>query len=382
MFRCGWQAFVALSSSAMVLAFGQSCSSADSTTYGPFESERNAEGCRSSGGDAATTGGRNGSSGGLDAGGRPNGGSDVGAGGELADGGEVTESGGRGAMGGRGSGGGRGGKVGGGAAGRGTTNGGSAGELSGGGTLNEGGFGGSEPSNECDDDDLCTVDEPDTQGVCHFTPKCIARSACEVADCNAGTGECQFTPIDEGATCDDQQACTTGDLCANGSCVGVSADLVAEDNDARPIPDGAVGCGGDQPLTIDFEFPEGGVVTAIEVSINVDHPNLANLSASILHVQSNREAVLFSGLDANGLGLSGRYLFASGWPSFVEEVAETAPNQDLKPERYTGFDDLASSFSGDPVQGTWRLSLTDLCVDDVGNFFGADLRIKRVCEQP
>jgi hypothetical protein len=285
-------------------------------------------------------------------------------------------------MGGRGPGGGRGGRAGGGGPGGGTTNGGSAagGDTSGG-TLNEGGFGGSAPPVDCDDDNPCTVDEPDTQGICHFTPKCLARGACEAASCNAGTGECQFSPIDEGAACDDQQACTTGDLCANGSCAGVSADLVESVTGERPIPDGTVDCDGNQPVIVDFNLPEGGVVTAIEVGINLYHPNLANLSASILHVESNREAVLFSLPEATGRGLNGRYLFSSGGPSFAEAAAETGTSQDVTPKRYAGEDDLAS-FEGDQVQGTWRLSLTDLCLDDTGDLFDADLRIERACEQP
>jgi hypothetical protein len=378
MFRCGWQAFVALSSSALVLAFGQSCSNANGTTDGLFESERNPEGAmggRSSGG--ATVG-----VGGVGAGGRASGGSGVGTGGELADGGEVTGSGGRAPMGGRSASGGRGGKAGGAGPGGGPTNGGSAGELGGGrgGTPNEGGFGGNDPPLDCDDDDACTVDEPDTQGRCHFTPKCIARSACEMATCDAGSGECQFSPSDEGATCDDQQACTSGDVCENGSCTGVSADLVATSSDARLIPDGAVDCAGNQPVIVDFNLQEGGVVTGIEVGITLNHPNLANLSASILHVQSNRQAVLFSVPEATGRGLSGYYVFASDGPSFAQTAAATEVNEEVTPERYAGTDDLASSFEGDQVQGTWRLSLIDLCQEDTGEFLAADLRIERACQ--
>jgi subtilisin-like proprotein convertase family protein len=380
MFRCGWQAFVALSSSAMVLAFGQSCSSADGTTDGLFESERNPAGAAGhfSGGSTAATGGR--SSGGV--GGRASGGSEVGAGGEVAAGGDATESGGRAAMGGRGSGGGRGGgKAGGAGLGAGPGSGGSAGELGGsGGTPNEGGAGGRESPVDCDDDDACTVDEPDTQGMCHFTPKCIARSECEVATCDAATGDCQFDPTAEGAVCDDQLDCTTGDVCAGGSCTGTSADFFETISETRSIPDGSVDCGGDQPVIVDFNVPEGGVVTAIEVGINVNHPNLANLSASLLHVQSNREAVLFNRLEATGRALNGRYLFVSGRPSFAEEAAEVEVNGEVMPERYAGVDDLASAFDGDQVQGTWRLTLTDWCLEDTGNFFGADLRIESVCE--
>jgi hypothetical protein len=384
MFRCGWHAFVALSSSVLVLAFGQSCSSADGTTEGLFESERNPDGAsggRSSGGAGMALGG-----GSIGTGGRPTGGADVGAGGELADGGEAPERGGRATMGGRGSDGGRGGKAGGGGPGGGTANGGSAGEQGGGntnsgGTPNEGGFGGRDPAVECDDDDPCTIDEPDTEGLCHFTPKCIARGMCEEASCDADTGECQFGAINEGDACDDQQACTTGDLCENGSCSGVSNDLVKSAADMRTIPDGAADCGGGQPVTLDFDLPEGGVVTAIEVGIEVYHPNLANLSASILHVQSNRQAVLFDRPDASGRGLGGRYLFASGGPSFADAAAATDPSEDVTPESYAGVGDLASVFDGDQVQGTWRLSVTDLCLEDIGEFVGAELRIVRACEQ-
>ena len=360
----------------LVLAFGQSCSSADGTTEGLFESERYPEGASgglSSGGAAVAVGGRS---------------STGGAGASFqrrlraASLRTAVEAAGRG---GRASPGGRGGKAGGGGPAGGAASGGKAGGPSGGGTngggvLNEGGFGGSEPPLDCDDGDPCTVDEPDTQGICHFSPKCIARSACEAASCDAGTGECEFGAVDEGGACDDQRACTSDDSCTNGSCAGVTADLVATTTDARLIPDGAADCGGNQPVIVDFTLPQGGVVTGIEVGIKLNHPNLSNLYASILHVQSNRQAVLFSVPEGAGRGLSGYYVFASGGPSLAEAAAETEINQEVTPDRYAGTDDLGSWFDGDQAQGTWRLSLTDLCLEDTGEFLAADLRIERTCE--
>jgi hypothetical protein len=169
-------------------------------------------------------------------------------------------------------------------------------------------------------------------------------------------------------------------VCVNGSCTGTSGELVESLGDTRSIPDGSVDCDGDQPVIVDFNFPEGGVVTAIEVGIEVYHPNLANLTASILHVQSNREAVLFSVPDATGRGLGGRYRFASGGPSFADAAAATDMEADVPTETYAAVGDLASEFAGDVVEGTWRLSLTDLCLEDTGEFIGAELRIQRACE--
>jgi len=376
MSRCGWQAVLALSSSAAFLVFGQSCSAGDATDD-LFESERLTGGVGASGGVVGATGGRNqGGSGGT----RPaSGGASLGPGGELGDGGEPAASGGRNASGGRPGSGGRGGKGGGGApvSAKGGAAGNATGGLSntGGSEPSEGGSGGAEMPVDCNDDDPCTIDEPDTEGGCHSTPKCSAQAACEVAACDPSNGECSSAPAPDATPCDDGQSCTSADVCQNGSCEGVSSALTSADTQARDIPDGAEECTGDQPLIIDFNLTGGGVATSVELALEFRHADLSDLRGTLLHVPSGRTAMLFDDGDANGIEVDGEYVFASGAPDFVA----TGPDSAIPPERYSAVNDLGTFFDGVAAEGTWRLFIIDFCLGDEGDYVDSALRVERAC---
>jgi subtilisin-like proprotein convertase family protein len=382
MFRCGWQAFA--SSSAVILALGPSCSS-DGSTDDLFPSGGTSGG-RPNGGTAGMT-----APGGSASGGRPALG---GSGGTEADGGEplnageggsAITTGGRAPSGGRvggGPGGAPGGRPGGGRSGGGVSG---AQPGSGGSFPDDGGSGGAESPVSCDDNDPCTVDEPNTDGGCHHTPKCLASAACEVATCDANSGDCTTSPAEDGASCDDAMSCTSADVCVNGSCQGVSSDLVGSNDEARAIPDGNEDCGGNQPLIVDFNLSEGGAVTAVELKLDLEHPNLSHLKARLLHVASGREAVLFDIVDADGVDLIGEYVFSpNASVSFVDAaaVATQQPVQEMPPDIYLSQEDLATFFDGVPAEGTWRLSVHDLCLGDPGEYVDAELRVERACEPP
>lgn len=75
----------------------------------------------------------------------------------------------------------------------------------------------------CLDGDLCTLDTTCSAGVCGggIPVDCSGASgACTVGACNPSDGSCVAQPANEGASCDDGSACTTGDLCQGGVCVG------------------------------------------------------------------------------------------------------------------------------------------------------------------
>ena len=44
--------------------------------------------------------------------------------------------------------------------------------------------------------------------------------SCNVGQCNPSTGACETAPRADGTSCDDANACTTGDVCGSGTCVG------------------------------------------------------------------------------------------------------------------------------------------------------------------
>jgi hypothetical protein len=85
----------------------------------------------------------------------------------------------------------------------------------------------------CDDGSACTFDLCDEAAGCVHVPSespcCVgATSICEDGDpctedlCDPGTGGCTSTP--SAAKCNDNDACTTGDTCSEGGCVGAPVD--------------------------------------------------------------------------------------------------------------------------------------------------------------
>ncbi len=71
----------------------------------------------------------------------------------------------------------------------------------------------------CDDGDECTVNEVCSGGTCGGGEEipCDDDNPCTDDACDAGTG-CTHTPNTE--PCDDEEPCTTEDRCADGECVG------------------------------------------------------------------------------------------------------------------------------------------------------------------
>ncbi len=105
----------------------------------------------------------------------------------------------------------------------------------------------------CDDGDPCTAGDACLAGVCHGTPRvCAQPKPCQKAGvCTLGT--CIYE-VDVGASCDDANACTAGDICdVKGVCAGTL--LTCPD---RPTACGvcpAVSC---KALNLrDFTLPSG-----------------------------------------------------------------------------------------------------------------------------
>jgi hypothetical protein len=83
---------------------------------------------------------------------------------------------------------------------------------------------GSNPIDCPDDGDPCTSDfcSPFTER-CESFPLC-PDFGCSVGQCDPQTQECTYTPINEGQACDDFDACTIGERCVDGNCVGTLVD--------------------------------------------------------------------------------------------------------------------------------------------------------------
>jgi MYXO-CTERM domain-containing protein len=84
----------------------------------------------------------------------------------------------------------------------------------------------------CDDGDACTQTDSCQAGVCTGTDPvdCPLTDDCQTAaECDSDTGTCVYTTKADGATCDDDDACTTGDSCQDGTCQGDPVVCEAQD---------------------------------------------------------------------------------------------------------------------------------------------------------
>jgi hypothetical protein len=73
----------------------------------------------------------------------------------------------------------------------------------------------------CDDNDACTTGDICSGGACAggYRITCPAPDSCHRAGtCDPATGLCSNLALSDGTGCDDGDLCTTGDACENGAC--------------------------------------------------------------------------------------------------------------------------------------------------------------------
>jgi len=89
----------------------------------------------------------------------------------------------------------------------------------------------------CEDDNACTVGDVCAGGTCKSGDLIICEddSLCTEDFCNAEQG-CVFAPVENGTLCDDLDNCTLNDHCAAGTCLGPAA---LDCDDANPCTDDA-----------------------------------------------------------------------------------------------------------------------------------------------
>jgi hypothetical protein len=92
------------------------------------------------------------------------------------------------------------------------------------------------PSNEagsCDDGVYCTVSDHCSRGLCEGVPRDCSALAddCNAASCDEAASSCVSATVNEGGPCEDGVFCTVGSTCAGGVCGGgVARDCSAAGN--------------------------------------------------------------------------------------------------------------------------------------------------------
>ncbi len=118
---------------------------------------------------------------------------------------------------------------------------------------------------ECDDGNACTVGDGCSEGNCvnEGPPDCDDNNGCTTDWCEPLTG---CTYADNNAPCNDGDACTTGDICGGGACAG-AGELPC--NDGNPCTDD--GCNSDTGCTFvanDDECDDNNACTTVDLCQN------------------------------------------------------------------------------------------------------------------
>jgi hypothetical protein len=74
----------------------------------------------------------------------------------------------------------------------------------------------------CDDNLFCTVNDVCKAGACGGVPNTCAApgDVCMIGTCNEAMKSCVAVPGNDGAACNDNNLCTSGEKCAAGKCLG------------------------------------------------------------------------------------------------------------------------------------------------------------------
>jgi hypothetical protein len=88
---------------------------------------------------------------------------------------------------------------------------------------------GADGTPTCSDGNSCTTGDTCAAGLCvGVTVACADDNFCTDDTCNPDSGLCVYVP--NTASCDDGVACSTGDVCNGGSCMGTLTDSLCDDS--------------------------------------------------------------------------------------------------------------------------------------------------------
>ncbi len=175
----------------------------------------------------------------------------------------------------------------------------------------------------CDDGDPCTGGDHCADGSCvsgEFICECQGNADCTAGECRYGLckdGNCEYSDLPDGTTCDDSNDCTEGDVCSAGACDGQNACECERDKDCddddESTEDKCV-----RNVCVHDEIGENQTAGVVEEEIPVIEYEEANLTVTLTiyppmtlyqpgeRLRSVTALVKFKGEPAEGANVSGR----------------------------------------------------------------------------
>ena len=136
------------------------------------------------------------------------------------------------------------------------------------------------------------------------------------------------------------------------------------------IPDNDPG----NPVILELINPGGGVITDLDICINIDHTWVGDLYVEVEHLNTGTTVVLIDQPGVPGLSIVGclgenvRALVADEAANPIEDecaIATPTINGAFRPN------EPLSAFDGEVFDGTWQIRITDRAPGDTGSVLGA-----------
>ncbi len=222
-----------------------------------------------------------------------------------------------------------------------------------------------ECGTQCNDGVTCTADTcsngacsaPISGGSCYINSTCYsdgdtagATGNNQCIECNAGSSQVTWTQVPGGSSCNDGNACTTGDNCQNGICAGT--DIGGDDYETNDTRSGSHPLGGDSDTAWpDWDFSDARLYPTADNSdwytFTVSSTSRRDIESELRNVPAGSDYAIFMGFQCSG-----------------------------------GWSNIDVSCQGGSGSGCSRGGMSGCCSDQTGAGGNEDLRMNAWCRSP